>query len=222
MGHIKRISMPKSWALIRKSKSRFAIVPKGSYKIGEGLPLAIIVRDFLKLANNGIEAKKIIRDGEIKVNNKIVKNEKEIVGLFDKIYIPKIGEYFELRMKRSKIIVDKISEKDAEKKISKIIGKKILNGGIIQLNLVGGKNFQIKGKISAKVGDSALLNVRENKIEKIIPFEKNAACLIIGGKNMGEEGRIIEIKDGADKIKIKTNQDKEIEVLRRNILVLEK
>jgi small subunit ribosomal protein S4e len=208
----KNISMPKSWPLPRKGK-KYIIRAKTNHKLEYSLPLIVIVRDILKLANNATEAKKIIREGSIDLNGKNIKNEKFSIGLFDLIYIKKINKnYILLLTNKGKLFLKETNNKN---KISKVIGKKILNGGNVQINLFGGANFITKEKIN--VNDSVLIDPEKKKI-KVLSLEKNAEVFIIAGRDRGTKAKVHEIKQNKIIVKI---ENKQIEIPARNMIVVE-
>ena len=108
------------------------------------------------------------------------------------LFVPAIGKHFILVVKGKRLSLKEISEKEASVKISKVIGKKVLNNGKIQFNLFGGVN-SIED-IKAEVGDSVLVDLKQNKIVKHLPLQENARVAIIAGKNAGIEGIVTAIK----------------------------
>jgi small subunit ribosomal protein S4e len=61
---IKRIASPKWWPIERKTK-KFVITSRGPYLRDLSLPLLVLIRDVLKLAETGKEASSVIKKGEI-------------------------------------------------------------------------------------------------------------------------------------------------------------
>ncbi len=211
---MKRIAMPKTWPISRKGKPRLIIEPRGSLKYS--LPVAVIIRDLLKLAKTKKEAEKILHEGDILVNNKIVHDVAYPLNIFDIISIPKIKKHFVLLLKGEKLVLKEISEKDALAKVFKIIGKKVLNKGKIQFNLSGGRNFI--SDVKARVNDSILWNLKEDKPLKHLPLKENARVFIIAGKNAGLEG--IVVKGDGETLDVKI-QDKISKILVRSVWVID-
>lgn len=210
---MKRIAMPRTWPISRKGKPRLIIEPRGSIKYS--LPVLVIMRDLLKLVKTRKEAEKVLREGNVFVNNKIVQDAAYPVNLFDIFSIPKIKKYYALLLKGEKLVLKEISEADAFAKVFKIVGKKALNKQKIQFNLFGGKNFV--SDMKAKVNDSILWNLKEDKPLKHLPLKENAKVFIVGGMNAGLEGTI-QGKD-ADGLKVKI-QDKILKIPVRNVWVV--
>jgi len=208
----KRISMPRSWPLPRKGK-KYIIMPKTNYKLEYSIPLVVLIRDILKLANNSNETKKIIKSGEIEVNNQTIKDEKSAAGLFDIITIKKINKsYIVLLTNKGKLFLKETKDKI---KISKVIGKKILNKGKTQINLFGGQNLITKDKIN--VNDSLLFDLDKKKT-KILALEKNCEVFIIAGRDRGAKAKVHEVKQNKVLIKI---EGKQSEIPTKNVVVVE-
>ncbi len=219
MTHMKRIAMPKIWPIEKKQKT-FVVRPRGPYKFNESFPLLIIMRDMLKLGNTSKEIKKIVKESRVLINNRIIKDIKFNVGLFDKISIPSMNKYYEVTIKDKKIVLIETKKEETEKKICKLIGKKILNKNQMQLNLYGGINIIFKNKEKLNIGDSIILNLGKNSIEKVLPLEKGRNCLVVRGKNIGKSGKIVEIEEGKKKGVVFENKDGKIKVFKRNIWVI--
>ncbi|MEK6833042.1 MAG: 30S ribosomal protein S4e [Nanoarchaeota archaeon] len=211
MSHLKRHAIPKSWPIQRKGTA-FVVQPNRGFS--DSLPVLIILRDLLKVAQNRKEAKKMIHMKNILINGKEVRDEKEGVMLFDIItLVPSNKNYRLIIIKNEKFSIEEIKENEAHTKIVKIIGKKVLKGKKVQLNLSDGRNFLIN--IKCKIGDSALINLKSKKIEKCLPLDENSEAIVFAGKHSGEKGKIekinrerkiVEINNGKEKINVLINQ----------------
>lgn len=214
--HLKRIAAPKTWPILRK-ENVFITFGKGPHKLELSLPLIIILRDFLKVANNNKEIKKIVSEKNIIINNKIVKDAKFRAGLFDRIYIKKLDKYFSLYLtEKRKLEVKEISKEKSEFKPCKIIGKKILKGNKIQINCIDGRNFIVDSN-KFKIGDTIIINLKNNNIVKHLTIEKGNFALVIKGKNRGAYGKIESTNDFVT-LSLK---NKKIKISRKNLFILE-
>ena len=218
MGHTKRTKMAKTWPIPRKGKLRF--VAKPSHAGTKGISLLFVLRDILKIARTRKEAKYMTLRGDVKVNNQVRNDENFPVQVFDTINLEKAKKNYRLEIVNRKFSLDEISSKDAETKVVKIKGKKIIGKDKIQINLDDGHNYLIKDKFS--VGDSAVLNTKENKIIKILPLKEGANVEVVVGKHAGEKGKLIgfeELVRGRDyKIKLENG---EVSLPFKTILVIE-
>jgi small subunit ribosomal protein S4e len=128
---------------------------------------------------------------EISVNKKVRINKKFPVRVFDVVTLEKTGKSYRLNISGKKIKFEEVSGKDSDKKIVKIIGKVLIGKDKYQMNLEDGSNFLPKEKFVT--GDSAVINLKENKIEKIIQMKEGAKILVVSGKHSGKEGKVKEI-----------------------------
>jgi small subunit ribosomal protein S4e len=190
--HLKRYKAPKHWP-IHPKENKWTVKPNaGPHAIEESLPLLLIVRDILKVADNSREAKRIINNGDILVDGRIRKDYKYPVGFMDVIEIPKTESVYRvLPDEKGRLILFPIAAENKEFKLCKITDKTTIKGGKTQLNLHDGRCHLDEGKY--KVGDVIILKVPEQEISEVISFEDGTIGLITGGKHIGEIGRIKEI-----------------------------
>ena len=214
MSHLKRISMAKRWPLPRKgTKYVLKSYPGKSFEIS--MPLGIALRDILKVTSTRKETKALLHNKDVKINGKINEEEKFPLSIFDVLSIPKLNKNFIFLLNESgKIIFEEINEKDAQTKVCKVINQKILGKGIKQINCMDGWNFICKDKIS--VNDSLLIDLKENKILKILPLKVGSEVFIMGGAHAGEKGKIAE----KDKKIIVNIKNKNFEIQAKNIVVI--
>jgi small subunit ribosomal protein S4e len=215
--HIKKSEMPREWPIQRKGKA-YVAVPSHAHT--KGISILFVLRDLLKVADTRKEARYMTLNGFVKVNNKIRKDENFPVQVFDTVNLEKSKKNYRLEIVNRKFSLSEISAKEAKSKIVKIAGKKVISKDKIQMNLDDGQNFLTKIKFS--VGDSALLNTMEDKIEKILPLKKGAKIEVVKGKHAGKKGELVgfvELERGRDyTIKLK---DSQVDLPYKTILVIE-
>lgn len=189
MSYLKRHAVPKSWPIERKGTT---FVVKPTLGFSNSLPVLILLRDLLKVAKNRKEVKKMIHMKNLLINGRQIRDEKEGAFLFDVItLVPSNKNYRITILKNEKFNADEIKENEASTKVAKIIGKKILKGRKIQLNLSDGRNFI--SDIKCKVNDSVLINLKNKKIDKCLPLSENSEAIVFAGKHAGEKGKIESI-----------------------------
>ena len=215
--HLKRTEMPKEWPIARKGSKYIAVATHAKTK---SLPLLFIVRDILKLARTRKEVEYMTRNKEVKINNKARKEDTYPVQVFDTIQFEKTGKNYRLIISNRKFKLEEVSAKEAERKVVKIVGKKLLGGKKIQMNLQTGENFLSNEKFF--VGDSVILNTKQNKIEKVLSLKEGANVEVIVGKHAGQKGKLKTIETLARQkvYHIKLN-DKEAVLPFKAILVVE-
>ncbi|MDD3753933.1 MAG: 30S ribosomal protein S4e [Methanobacterium sp.] len=190
--HLKRFKSPEHWP-IHPKEFKWTVKPSpGPHSIEGSLPLLIIVRDILQIADNAREARIILNNGDILVDGRIRKDYKFPVGFMDVIQIPKTGiAYRALPDERGRLALHPIEKENMDFKLCRIEDKTTIKGGKTQLNLHDGRNFITDGEY--KTGDVLVLNVPEQEIKDHIKFESGTVGLITGGKHIGEKGTVKEI-----------------------------
>ena len=224
MAHLKRLVAPEFWP-IPKKKYTWAFAPSpGPHKKEECIPLAIIVRDILGLAQTGKEAKRIIRAREVLVDGKVRTDHRYPVGLLDVVSIPKINKHYRVVPYKNGLRLIEIDENDAKKKILKIVGKRSIKGGRFQLNMNDGKNLIVNDK-EYKTNASLLVELPSLKILDYIEMDVGNLVLITSGQNSGKVARIVEIKEGKFNVKPKLTceiEGEKIEALKEHAIVIGK
>ncbi len=188
--HQKRLSAPKTLKIPRKTDKWLVKISPGPHD-GRAMPLLVLVRDFLGLADTAREARRIISAGKILVDGKPRKDYKFPVGLFDVVSVPDIEKSYRIVFDERGRYIPKEVE-DADRKIYKITGKALLKGGKVQLNLFDGTNIVASNDYSTK--DSIVLQIPEKKILNHLKFEEGVLVMITGGTHAGEVGRIKDYK----------------------------
>lgn len=212
MAHIKRQRTPKNWPIKRKG-TKYVVTP--NFK---GLPILIILRDILELAQNRKEVKKAIHAKNILLNGKVVSDEKNSALLFDVITNVSAKENYQVGLEENgKYKIENVE--DASKKVAKIINKKILKGKKTQLNLSDGRN--VLSEVKCNVGDSVLISFKDNKIEKCLELKEKANVIVVAGKHTGKKGVIRKLKPERKMASIIVG-DNDINVLIKQIMVIEK
>jgi len=191
--HLKRLNAPRVLSIKRKVKKWTVRSSPGPHPLEQSLPLGIIVRDYLTLADSLKETKKILTNGEVLVDGVARKDHQFPCGLMDVISIPNLKKDFRILFnRRVKLILVPITVKDANWKLCRIENKKIVKGKHIQLNLHDGRN-KIVEKNDYDTGDVIKLSFKDQKIEDIYKFQKGTVSIIIGGSHIGEIADIEEL-----------------------------
>lgn len=203
--HLKRIAMPKSWTAADKKGVAWAPkVNPGAHPMNEGIPLVILMRELLKVAETKREVRSILNHKNILVDGKRRKDHKFNVGLMDVVSFEETKENFRISFnKYGKLVPVAIEQKEAKEKICKITGKGLCKGKS-QLRLSDGRVI-LAEKGNYKTADSIVITIPEQKIVQHLSFEKGSAVMLIGGKKVGIVGVIEEIK--GDIVKIKSHND---------------
>src|SRR3989338_3789695 len=103
MAHLRRLVASRHFPIARKIR-KFTISPSaGPHGKKDCIPLGIIVRDMLKLAETAKEMKKIISAGDVLIDGRSRNDHKFPVGIMDVVEIPKTKQCFRMIAKEGKL-----------------------------------------------------------------------------------------------------------------------
>lgn len=192
--HLRNITILKTWPISRKKYYWIIRPTTNGYKFEYGMPILLWLRDYLNIVKNKKEAKYLLRNEKVLVNNKKIKDLGYNVGLFDVISIKDLNKNYRVVMSNNlKLKLVEIPEQEKDLKIIKIVRKNVVKGGKIQVTGIDGRNFIIDDK-DIKTGDSILFNTKENKIEKIIKMNRGNLIYIFYGAKVSTIGKLENIK----------------------------
>ncbi len=223
--HMKRFSAPKHWKLESKTHT-FAVKPvPGPHPTEQGIPLLGIVRDFLGYAQNGKEARRVIENGEVLVDHQTRKEPKYAAGVMDVISIPKTEEDFRLVPGEKGLRMQPIPKSKSDFKLVRIMGKTMIRGGKLQVNLHDGSNIEVDPSESGEysVGDVLEMTIRARKIKDKMSIKPGNMAYVYKGRNTGKLGRIektIKGKAMQPNTVIMTVNDSELHTLEDYVLVV--
>ncbi|MEK6895702.1 MAG: hypothetical protein AABX48_04235 [Nanoarchaeota archaeon] len=216
MAHIKRQAIPTSWPVTRKGT---AYVVRANADLEKGVPVLIALREMLKVAQTRDEVKTALNDRNVLLNGKPVLQEKNSISLLDVITLVPSKKNYRLELNSAgKFELVEIKEADAGKKVSKIIGKKMIKNKKIQINLFDGTNFL--SDIKCSVNDSVLVDLKNKKIEKCIPLKEKTRVMVFAGKHIGEKGSINSIDKEHQRVEITSDKGK-LTILIKQIMATE-
>tara|TARA_B100000959_G_C14877477_1_gene581056 strand:+ start:357 stop:1061 length:705 start_codon:yes stop_codon:yes gene_type:complete len=183
-GHLKRLVAPRSWKISRKERTWTTKPMPGKHSLEGALPISTILRDYLKVCDNNREARIILNNGDVMIDQRVVRKPKSPVGLMDVISLPKIKMHVRTMLdKHGRIEFVSIKPAEAKWKLVRVENKRSVKGGHMQINLHDGTNVLSKEKV--KTGDVLQLDLPSMKIKKVLKFKKGAQSLIIGGSHVG-------------------------------------
>ncbi len=209
---------------IDKSKI-FVFRPKaGKHNLKTTVSIGYVLRDLLHFADNKKEINYIIKNRDVIVDKKIVKSKNLPIGFYDIIEFPKLKKHYKVTFKENgEISLIEIPEEETDYKLCKIISKKIIKKGNVQLKTNDGRtilttNNAYKTKATIKYG------FEENTIKEYIPLEPKKEAFIVGGRHIGKKATITEIKESTmhkpSLIKLKSKDGEEIETTEKNVFVI--
>lgn len=207
--HLKRLAAPRSWTIARKTNVYTTKPRAGAHSLDRALPLSTVLRDFLKVAATGREARNAIARGEVLVDGRIVKDGKFALGFMDIVSIPSLKRAWRVTLDhKARLRVIEVDVKQASWKLCQIDNKTTVKGGVTQLNLHDGRNLLVK-KDDYKTGDVLRLELPSQKITGHFPLNEGAEVLVTGGQHAAEiapvgtievtrshKANLVHLKDG--------------------------
>lgn len=213
--HTKRQSAPINWPIERKG-TKFIVTPLGS--VLEGVPVLVLIRDILTLAENRKEVKKAINNQKVLLNHKKIKDVRNTAKLFDVVTLTGSGQNYRVSLtENGKFTVEEISKKEAKYKTTKVTNKTLLKGKKTQLNLYDGRN--ILQNIECKTGDSVKVNLKENKIDDTIKLKKGSEVVVFAGKHSGQKGKVQEVDEKNQIVGVKVGGEKFNALIKQVIVI---
>lgn len=160
----------------------------------KGVSIVMALRDMLKLAKTSKEVELMVRNKQVKLNGRVVSNIHEAVKLFN---ILEADKHYKLTL----LSTGRFSFEPTKSnlRMAKIIGKKVLNGGVVQYNLHDGTNFISKDNMT--IGESVELDL-ENKVKKTHKMEKGREVFVFEGRSAGHLGKIEQVHDHKIEVKL--------------------
>jgi len=209
--HQKRLSVPKSWPVERKTNTFTVKADAGPH--GEaGVPLLIVLRDVLGYADNRKEARYALNQDNVLINGKAVSDEERPVGMFDILAFTEREEYYRVFPgEGGRLALTEIDADAADSKLGKIVGKRHVPGGDVQLTLHDGETLLVEDDSDYSGGDSIVVanesseersssdqssgnGPRDDDIVAHFAYEEGALVTAVDGAHAGEIGDIEEIQ----------------------------
>jgi small subunit ribosomal protein S4e len=214
---MKRHEIPKNWPIPTKG-NKYIVKPK--FSNDKGMPILVLMRDMLGIAQNRKEVRRAIYLNKILINGRQARDERNTLVLFDTLSILPMKKHYRLIInEKGKFSLEEISEKDSVRKVSKIRDKRVLKGKKKQINLNDGRNFL--SDVESKVGDSVLVNLKDKKIEKVIPLKEKSNVWVFAGKHAGKIGRVEGINEKLKMAEVETKNKDKINVLIKQLMAIE-
>lgn len=190
--HTKRIAAPSAIPLHNKKEQVWiANTSPGPHPKKKSMPLVVLLREVLKVADTSSEVKAILNDRKVLVDGVARTDHKFPVGFMDIVSMPVADAYYRIGVNRGKLVPEKIEKDETGVKLLKVTGKRVLKGNKISLSFHDGKNLLADNNV--KVGDTIEFDLKGKKLAKLHTFGKGAKCIITDGKHSGAEVVVEEI-----------------------------
>jgi small subunit ribosomal protein S4e len=200
VGRLKRKPAPRFWPIHRKEDVWIVRPSSGPHSLEKCLPLSIVLRDILKVAETRKEAKKIITQGKVYVDGQVRLKDDFPVGLMDVISMPDLNKFYRVLPSHKGLFLNPISKEEAGFKLFRVEDRTIVKNGNSQFALHDGTNMLVTGKdpdnpeVVYETFATLKLGLPEKQVLDQLKTEKGNIAIITGGKNIGKHGKIVEIE----------------------------
>ena len=183
--HMKRLTMPRSWPLPRKTSVWIQKPNPCGHPLDLCMPMGVILRDVLGVAQNRREAKKILHSKLVKVDGSIETDIGRGVGLMDVLTVGDVS-YKCVLDTNGKLRYRTIPAKEASTKICRVMGKTTIKGAKTQVHLHDGRNLLFNENPEYKTGDSLVISLPDQEVKSYHKFEEGSIAYLTGGNHIGE------------------------------------
>lgn len=201
--HLRRSLSPPFWPFSKKEYVWSVKPLPGPHPAAKSVPIGVLLRDALRYAYTMREARRILGEGKVYVDWRIVRDYKFPVGLMDVVYLKGVEECYRVLPHPTKfLMLHRIDEKEAELKPLRIKRKVVVKKGALQFTFHDGRTLLLKDAGSPKEAelrqlrtyDVVLMNLKSGSIENYAKVDAGALAYVVDGRNVGFLGRIESIQ----------------------------
>jgi len=191
--HQKRLSVPKSWPVERKTET--FTVKAGAGPHGEdGVPLVVLLRDVLGYVDSRKEARYALSAGSVRVNGDRISDESRPIGMFDILAFEEREEFYRVFPDEGgRLALSPIDEDAAGSKLGKVVGKHDVGDDEVQLTLHDGETLVVEAGEPYTPKDSLVVDNDDGSVVAHFPYEEGALVTAVRGQHAGQIGEIAEI-----------------------------
>jgi small subunit ribosomal protein S4e len=197
---LKRKPAPAFWPIHRKDLPWVVKPQSGSHSLEKCVPLTLVLRDMLGVAETRKEGKLILAQGKVLVDGKVRKRDESPVGLMDVISLPDSNKYYRVMPSHKGLVLTPISKEESTIKLLRVESKSTVSNGV-QIAFHDGsvklvKVADPKNPVEVKYDTFDILKVTypEKTVTETIKTKEGNLAIITGGKNIGKTGKIVEIE----------------------------
>jgi small subunit ribosomal protein S4e len=197
---LKRKPAPAFWPIHRKELPWVTKPASGSHSLNNCLPLTLVLRDMLGVSQTRKEGKLILSQGKVVVNGKIYKKDDIPVGLMDVIALPDSDKYYRIMPSHKGLYLSPISKEESNVSLLRVENKSTVHNGI-QIAVHDGSNMLIKVadpknpiEVAYETFDVLKVTYPDKTVIQTLKTKEGNLAIITGGKNVGKQGKIVEIE----------------------------
>ena len=188
--HMKRLTMPRSWTLTRKTDIWVQKPNPGGHSDELCMPLGIILRDVLGLAHSKREAKRMVSTRQVLVDGRIETDVGRGVGIMDVLTVGD-DHYRCLLDENGKLRYRSIPTKDSSFKLCRVMGKTTIRGGKTQVHLHDGRNIIVDEANKYNSGDTLVVSLPDQEVSGHHVFSKGVLAYLTGGSHIGSTAKVV-------------------------------
>jgi small subunit ribosomal protein S4e len=197
---LKRKPAPAFWPIHRKELPWVAKPSSGTHSLEKCLPLTLVLRDILGVAQTRKEGQLILAQGKVLVGGKVRKKDDFPVGLMDVISMPDMDKYYRVMPSHKGLVLAPISKEESNTTLLRVEDKATVHNGV-QIALHDGTNMLIKvadpkhpQEVTYETFDILKVAYPEKQVVQSLKTKEGNLAVITGGKNIGKQGKIVEIE----------------------------
>ena len=199
-GRLKRNPAPSFWPIHRKEYTWVVKPSAGPHSLENCLSLTLVLRDILGVAKTKKEAVMILSEGKVVVDGKVRRKADFPVGLMDVISLSDLNKFYRVLPSHKGLFLNSISKEEAKFKLCRVEDKTTVPNGV-QIALHDGSNLLVKvadpknpKEVLYETFDILKLSLPDKQVVNVIKTKEGNLAVITGGKNIGKQGRIMEIE----------------------------
>ncbi|MBZ6495942.1 30S ribosomal protein S4e [Natrinema longum] len=221
--HQKRLSVPKSWPVERKTET-FTVKADAGPHGEDGVPLVVLLRDVLGYVDSRKEARYALSEDAILINGDAINDEQRPIGMFDIVAFPGRDEYYRVFPDEGgRLALTEIDEESAQSRLGKIVNKQQVSGGDTQLTLHDGTNVIVDNE-EYTPKDSIVVDNEDKSVVAHFPYEEGALVTAVRGNHGGKVGEIDAIdvtpSSGSNSVGVSTD-DGGFETVEEYVVVID-
>lgn len=197
---LKRKPAPAFWPIHRKEAPWVVKPSSGSHSLHKCVPLTLVLRDMLGVAETRKEGKIIIDQGKVIVNGKVYKKDDIPVGLMDVIALPDSDKYYRVMPSKKGLYLAPISKDESTFSLLRVENKHTVTGGM-QVAVHDGSVMLVKvtdpknaTEVAYDTFDILKVTYPAKEVVTTLKTKEGNLAVITGGKNIGVMGKIVDIE----------------------------
>jgi small subunit ribosomal protein S4e len=223
--HQKRLSVPKSWPVERKTET-FTVKAAGGPHGEDGVPLVVLLRDVLGYVDSKKEARYALAQDSVLVNGTAVNDEQLPIGMFDILAFAEREEYYRVFPDEGgRLSLTEIDGDSAGSKLGKITGKQQVAGGETQLSMHDGQLIQLEDASEYSGKDSLVVDNETGEVVAHFPYEEGALVTAVRGSHAGEIGEIesidVTMGSGSNTVVVEREDGDSFETVEEYVVVID-